>query len=92
MTLHNVIPSMSRPGSCFDNARMESFWATLKGELIGDHVFATRGGAVTRDNLDPTAARMQPDGQGLGAAVRQQVPPRDGSPSPPAGRRRCSRA
>ena len=26
-------------------ARMESFWATMKGELIGDHVFATRAEA-----------------------------------------------
>lgn len=26
--------SMGRVGSCFDNARMESFWATLKKELI----------------------------------------------------------
>ena len=42
---HGVIPSMSRPADCYDNARMESFWAMLKGELIGDHVFATRAEA-----------------------------------------------
>ena len=42
---HGVIPSMSRAGNCYDNAKMESFWATLKGELIGDHVFATRAAA-----------------------------------------------
>ena len=42
---HGVTPSMSRPGNCYDNAKMESFWATLKGELIGDHVFATRAEA-----------------------------------------------
>ena len=44
---HGVVPSMSRPGNCYDNAKMESFWATLKGELIGDHVFATRAQAKT---------------------------------------------
>ena len=42
---HGVVASMSRPGNCYDNAKMESFWATLKGELIGDHVFATRAEA-----------------------------------------------
>ncbi len=42
---HGVIPSMSRAANCYDNAKMESFWATLKGELIGDHVFATRAEA-----------------------------------------------
>ena len=42
---HGVTPSRSRPGNCYDNARMESCWATLKGELIGDHVFATRAEA-----------------------------------------------
>ena len=33
---------MSRAGNCYDHAKVESFWATLKGELSGDHVFATR--------------------------------------------------
>lgn len=42
---HGVVPSMSRAGNCYDNAKMESFWATLKSELIGDHVFATRAEA-----------------------------------------------
>ena len=42
---HGVIPSMSRAGNCYDNAKMESFWATLKTELIGDHVFASRAEA-----------------------------------------------
>ena len=44
---HGVTPSMSRPANCYDNARMESFWATLKGERIGDHGFATRAEAKT---------------------------------------------
>ena len=42
---HGVIPSMSRAGNCYDNAKMESFWATMKTELIGDHVFASRAEA-----------------------------------------------
>ncbi len=44
---HGATPSMSRPTKCDDNAKMESLWATLKGELIGDHVFATRAEAKT---------------------------------------------
>ena len=44
---HGVQASMSRPANCYDNARMESFWATLKSELIQDHVFATRAEAKT---------------------------------------------
>jgi len=34
--------SMSRKGNCYDNAMMESFWATLKTECFGDYVPATR--------------------------------------------------
>ena len=34
--------SMSRKGNCWDNAVVESFFATLKTELIGGRVFATR--------------------------------------------------
>jgi len=39
---HGVIPSMSRPGNCYDNAAMESFWATLKTELFADYIPKTR--------------------------------------------------
>ena len=42
---HGVTPSMSRPANCDDNARLESFWATMKSELIQDHLFATRAEA-----------------------------------------------
>jgi putative transposase len=31
---HQVLPSMSRQGCCYDNAAMESFWATLKTECF----------------------------------------------------------
>ncbi len=34
--------SMSGRGDCYDNAMMESFWATLKSELIHQHKFSTR--------------------------------------------------
>lgn len=38
--------SMSRAGNCYDNAPMESFWATLKSELMaGRSAFATRAEA-----------------------------------------------
>ena len=33
---HGLVPSMSRRGHCTDNATMESFWATLKTELLAD--------------------------------------------------------
>ena len=42
---HGVVASMSRSGNCYDNARLESFWATLKTELIGGQVYATRAEA-----------------------------------------------
>jgi putative transposase len=34
--------SMSRKGNCWDNAVVESFWASLKTELFDDYVPATR--------------------------------------------------
>ena len=35
-------PSMSRKANCYDNAAMESFWSTLKLELVYRQSFATR--------------------------------------------------
>ena len=35
----NIVPSMSAKGNCYDNAAMESFWSTLKSELIHDLAF-----------------------------------------------------
>lgn len=40
-----VVCSMSRKGNCWDNAVAESFFATLKTELIYPRRFATRGEA-----------------------------------------------
>ncbi|KWN69695.1 transposase [Burkholderia ubonensis] len=33
---------MSRRGNCYDNAPIESFWGTLKNELVYHQRFATR--------------------------------------------------
>ena len=35
-------PSMSRKGNCYDNAPVESFWGTLKEELVYHRRFRTR--------------------------------------------------
>jgi transposase InsO family protein len=40
-----VVCSMSRKGNCWDNAVAESFFGTLKTELIYTRRFATRGEA-----------------------------------------------
>jgi putative transposase len=42
LTQANITPSMSATGYCYDNAAMESFWATLKRECFGDYVPRTR--------------------------------------------------
>jgi hypothetical protein len=42
-----LVPSMSRKANCYDNATMESFWSTLKLELIYRRDFATRANAHT---------------------------------------------
>ena len=41
-----AIDSMSRKGNCYDNAAMESFWSTLKHELIYRCDFQTRAEAT----------------------------------------------
>lgn len=40
-----VLPSMSRRGNCYDNAAMESFWSTLKEELVSRQRFETHAQA-----------------------------------------------
>jgi len=44
---YGVVASMSRKANCYDNAAMESFWSTLKLELIYRRQFATRAEAQT---------------------------------------------
>ena len=38
--------SMSRKGNCYDNAPMESFWGTLKNELVYHRRYTTREEAI----------------------------------------------
>jgi putative transposase len=42
---HQIRPSMSRRGNCYDNAVMESFFGTLKTELVYQEQYATRAQA-----------------------------------------------
>jgi transposase InsO family protein len=42
-----LVTSMSRKGNCYDNASMESFWSTLKLELVFRRNFATHAQART---------------------------------------------
>ena len=41
-----IVASMSRKGDCWDNAVAESFFATIKAELIEHTVYATRDAAI----------------------------------------------
>jgi transposase InsO family protein len=43
-----LIPSMSRRANCYDNATIESFWSTLKLELVYRSTFNTRAQARTQ--------------------------------------------
>jgi transposase InsO family protein len=48
LTMHGMTGSMSRRGNCWDNACVESFFGTLKRELISHRQYRTRDEA-TRD-------------------------------------------
>lgn len=43
---YGLIPSMSRKGNCWDNACVESFFGTLKRELVYHRQYATRSEAT----------------------------------------------
>ena len=45
---HNITLSMSRRGNCYDNAVAESFFKTLKKELVRKHIFETRDLAASK--------------------------------------------
>jgi putative transposase len=47
LTQLGAVASMSRKGDCWDNAVAESFFATLKAELVHDSDYATRAAAVS---------------------------------------------
>jgi putative transposase len=42
LTQHGAVASRSRKGNCWDNAVAESFFATLKRELVPETPWATR--------------------------------------------------
>ncbi len=42
---HNIQVSMSKKGDCYDNAMIESFWATLKAEGCDKKIFSSRNEA-----------------------------------------------
>ena len=44
---HGLVPSMARKGNCYDNGFIESFWSSLKYELICHRRFATLAEART---------------------------------------------
>ena len=44
---HGLLPSMARKGNCYDNAFIESFWSSLKYELVYHRRFATLAEART---------------------------------------------
>jgi putative transposase len=46
LTTFGMTASMSRKGDCWDNAVAESFFATIKGEMIDHEVFETRAEAT----------------------------------------------
>jgi putative transposase len=47
LTAHGLTASMSRKGNCYDNAYIESFWSSLKYEVVYHRRFATRAEART---------------------------------------------
>ena len=47
LATHHLIPSMSRKGDCYDNAVAESFFSTLKNELVAGEVFESKDHART---------------------------------------------
>jgi transposase InsO family protein len=44
---HGLVASMSRKGNCYDNAFIESFWSTLKYEVVYHQPFTTYAAART---------------------------------------------
>jgi putative transposase len=47
LAAHDITPSMSGRGNCYDNAPVESFFGTLKTELVNHTVYRTRQDAKT---------------------------------------------
>lgn len=54
-----MVPCMSRKGNCYDNAVAESFFSTLKNELVHHQTYHTRDEArqeIVRVSWDSTIA------------------------------------
>jgi transposase InsO family protein len=47
LAAHGLVASMSRKGNCYDNAFIESFWSSLKHEVVWPRRFDTRAEART---------------------------------------------
>ncbi|HVT73627.1 MAG TPA: IS3 family transposase [Lacunisphaera sp.] len=47
LSAHGALASMSRKGNCYDNAFIESFWSSLKYEVVWPRKFASRAEART---------------------------------------------
>jgi transposase InsO family protein len=47
LAAHGMVQSMSRRGNCWDNAVAESFFASLKHDLVFHADFATRAGSIS---------------------------------------------
>ena len=45
LATHGMVCSMSGRGDCWDNAAMESFWSTFKGECVGREDYPTHAAA-----------------------------------------------
>ena len=45
LKLHGLVASMSGKGNCYDNAPIESFWGSLKNELVHHRRYETRADA-----------------------------------------------
>src|SRR3954463_5247495 len=53
LTKHGIVCSMSRKGNCWDNAPMESFFHTLKTELVHHRDYLTRDEARRDTQASP---------------------------------------
>ena len=83
-----LVPSMSRRGNCYDNAAMESFWSTLKIELVYRRDFRTHRQAraeifdyIELFYLGMHCIPLTPSGCGLGflaGSPTDQILARDG--------------
>lgn len=47
LAAHGLVASMGRKGDCYDNAVAESFFSSVKNELVGERPYASRHAAQT---------------------------------------------